>query len=103
MNTILPYGVNAVLVDEVTQSVESEVLLSLRHSKDRIILVGNHKQLAPQVRSQEAKALGLHISLLERLINAEFPKITQKIQYCMTSSIAEITRLTYQDYIDGHH
>lgn len=67
-----------VIIDEAAQALEPETYLPIilgRHSSDggcRVSLVGDHRQLGPIVRSQEARGPtdGLHVSLLQRLMGA---------------------------------
>eukprot|EP01138_Halocafeteria_seosinensis_P003407 gb/GECG01003483.1/.p1 GENE.gb/GECG01003483.1/~~gb/GECG01003483.1/.p1 ORF type:complete len:2058 (+),score=221.57 gb/GECG01003483.1/:1-6174(+) len=58
-----------VLVDEAAQASEPEALvaLSLAGPQTKIVLVGDHMQLGPDVRHPTARRLGLHRSVLERL------------------------------------
>ena len=58
-----------VLVDEAAQAAEPEALvaLSLAGPQSKIVLVGDHMQLGPDIRHPTARRLGLHRSVLERL------------------------------------
>lgn len=97
--TQLVNSVSTVIVDEVTQSIEIEVLLALRFAQHRIVLVGDHKQLAPQVRSRKARTLGLHVSLMERIIQQRYiTTVLLNIQYRMHPDIAQLLKDTYEEY-----
>jgi ATP-dependent RNA/DNA helicase IGHMBP2 len=55
------------LVDEATQATEPLTLLAFLRA-DRVVLAGDHRQLAPTVLSQDAAQGGLGRSLFERLV-----------------------------------
>jgi superfamily I DNA and/or RNA helicase len=59
---------DAMIVDEATQACEPSVLVALQHVAHLCILVGDHKQLPPTVKSAAASAGGLGVSLFERLL-----------------------------------
>jgi len=56
-----------VLVDECTQSVEPSSLVPLSHGCDRLVLIGDHRQLPPTVITERARQGGLERSLFARL------------------------------------
>ncbi|XP_048248196.1 helicase with zinc finger domain 2-like isoform X1 [Haliotis rufescens] len=58
-----------IFVDEAAQALECETImpLSLATEKTCIVLTGDHMQISPKVYSPEARQLGFHTSLLERL------------------------------------
>jgi len=58
-----------ILVDEAAQASEPDVLgaLALAGPDTKIVLVGDHKQIGPEVSSDTARRLGLERSILERL------------------------------------
>ena len=59
----------AMLIDEVAQATElNTVVPIIRRGCERLVLVGDHCQLPPSVRSREAEARGLSLSLFGRLI-----------------------------------
>eukprot|EP00747_Dinoflagellata_sp_TGD_P045726 gnl/TRDRNA2_/TRDRNA2_144005_c1_seq1.p1 gnl/TRDRNA2_/TRDRNA2_144005_c1~~gnl/TRDRNA2_/TRDRNA2_144005_c1_seq1.p1 ORF type:complete len:780 (+),score=106.69 gnl/TRDRNA2_/TRDRNA2_144005_c1_seq1:209-2341(+) len=75
-----------VIVDEAGQSPEPETLcpLTLAKGAQRLVLVGDPKQLRPIIRSPAAQRLGLGISLLERL--SRMPRASPRllsVQYRM--------------------
>ena len=49
-------GFDTVLIDEAAQAVEMSTLIPLKHACRRLILVGDHRQLAPVVTSYNAAA-----------------------------------------------
>ena len=63
-----------IFVDEAGQATEPEVMISVKTMADnstRVVLSGDHKQLGPIIRSNVARALGLEISYLERLMGRD--------------------------------
>ena len=57
-------GVSDGLVDERWPAYEYPVRLT---QSQHVVLIGDHKQLPPVIRSREAQTRGLNISLFERL------------------------------------
>ena len=60
-----------VIVDESAQTIEPACLLALSHGAERVVLIGDHKQLPAVVLSTEAIRRGMSVSLFERLLKAE--------------------------------
>jgi helicase MOV-10 len=63
-----------IFVDEAGQATEPEVMIAIKTMADnatRVVLSGDHKQLGPIIRSNVARALGLEISYLERLMGRD--------------------------------
>lgn len=77
-----------VLIDEATQSTESSALIPAVMGQ-RLILLGDHKQLPPTVLSRSAAAKGLDRSMLERLVEryGEGPVTMLRTQYRMHEDI----------------
>ncbi|XP_060833433.1 uncharacterized protein LOC132916969 isoform X3 [Rhopalosiphum padi] len=71
--TFKPSNINchftACIVDEAGQSIEPLIYVPLLLGIDKLILVGDDKQLQPLVKSKVAKDNGLGISLFKRLIS----------------------------------
>ncbi|MES1919088.1 DNA replication endonuclease-helicase Dna2 [Bonamia ostreae] len=86
------------IIDEASQMSEIACLGGLRLA-DKFILVGDHFQLSPLVRSDAAKRAGMEISLFERLF-AEHKTSTIALtsQYRMNSDILKLpNNLFYQN------
>lgn len=60
----------SVIIDESAQTIEPASLLAVSHGCERLVLIGDHKQLPAVVLSKEAVRLGLHVSLFERLMKS---------------------------------
>ncbi|KAF5376100.1 hypothetical protein D9615_007758 [Tricholomella constricta] len=56
-----------VFLDEASMSTEPASLIPIMKGSRHIALIGDHKQLPPIITSPEAQALGLGLSLFERL------------------------------------
>lgn len=76
------------LLDEATQAVEPLSLLAFLKAR-RVILAGDHQQLAPTVISLEAAAQGLSRSLFERLLQEHGDDVKRMLreQYRMSEAL----------------
>lgn len=87
----LPDGLafDVVVQDEASQATEPASCVSLQRAP-KLVLAGDHLQLPPVVRSDEAARLGLGISLFERLfaVYGESHGNLLSVQYRMHASIA---------------
>lgn len=77
-----------VVIDEAAQAIEASCWIPIQLS-DKLILAGDHKQLAPTIKSFDAAKKGLEITLFERLIKKYEGKHSSllDIQYRMNSTI----------------
>ena len=57
-----------IIVDEASTALEPATLIAFSFAPKKVVLVGDHKQLGPIVKSVEAKKKGLELSLFERFI-----------------------------------
>ncbi len=93
------HGFELIVIDEATQSTEPGALIPLIKG-EKIILIGDHKQLPPTVLNEEAKEKGLSKSLFERLYEIhgkEFWSLLQ-VQYRMHDRIMNFSN---QQFYDG--
>ncbi|KAK1347977.1 ATP-dependent helicase [Hamiltosporidium tvaerminnensis] len=72
-----------VIVDEAVQATEPLTLIGCTMGCQKLVLVGDHKQLGPTILDIEASKLGLRISLFERLIKLNLIPELLAIQYRM--------------------
>ena len=88
-----------ILIDETTQSTESGLLVALSKLKENghIVLIGDHKQLPPTIRSTNAKDNGLGVSLFERLVENELKPSFLDTQYRMHPRLAEFPSAYFYD------
>ena len=71
------------IIDECGMCIEAETLCAMLGSNAKqFVLIGDHKQLRPVIKCDEAKDLGLGISMFERFSNQA---LMLKIQYRMVS------------------
>ncbi|KAJ2915118.1 hypothetical protein MD484_g5315, partial [Candolleomyces efflorescens] len=78
-----------VFLDEASMSTEPATLIPLMKGCRHLALIGDHKQLPPVILSQEAKDIGLGVSLFERLTQeGHTPSIMLDTQYRMHPNIS---------------
>lgn len=80
------YVFDTVVIDEASQCLEPECWVAISKAK-RVILAGDHKQLPPTVKSNEAMALGLGTTLLDILTDKIRNSYLLKVQYRMNDDI----------------
>ena len=67
-------GPSVVIVEEAAEILEPSLLAALTSSVEHLILIGDHKQLRPQVDTYElCKKFQFDKSMMERLIDSGFP------------------------------
>ncbi|KAJ3374036.1 hypothetical protein GGF31_008252 [Allomyces arbusculus] len=94
------------IVDEAAQLVEADTCLLLRIPKlQRIVLVGDDRQLPSVVLSDVAKRFKYDRSLFERLKNVQYPTVFLDTQYRMHPHISTFPRHQFyagrlKDHID---
>jgi superfamily I DNA and/or RNA helicase len=86
------------VIDEACQSTEPGCWIPILRC-DRLVLAGDHCQLPPTVLSQEAAAEGFGVSLFERLMALDGPRIARrlKVQYRMHGAIMEFPSREFYD------
>ena len=77
---------DTVIIDEASQALEPECWNVILKAK-RVILVGDHKQLPPTVKSKEAAKLGLITTLLDKLTPIVKSCYMLNLQYRMNEAI----------------
>lgn len=98
---------DVVLVEEAGEILESHILTALGPQTQRLILIGDHKQLRPKVNNyrlsvEKGAGYDLNRSLFERLILLGFPHQTLSQQHRMRPEISSLVRsLTYPDLVDA--
>mgnify|MGYP001324582844 CR=1 FL=1 len=81
-----------VVIDEACQGTEPGAWIPLLRA-GRVVLAGDHCQLPPTVRSDQAQRRGLGVSLFERLADASGGKLARRldVQYRMHRAIMEFS------------
>lgn len=77
---------DTVIIDEASQALEPECWNAIIRAK-RVILVGDHMQLPPTVKSRKASELGLEITLLDQLASTAKHSFFLDVQYRMNNKI----------------
>ena len=90
-----------IVVDEASAALEPATLIAFSFAPKKVILVGDHKQLGPIAKSDQAKKQGLERSLFERLMDREkYPSIAFTVlntQYRMVPGLIEYPSNTFYD------
>ncbi|ETO13084.1 hypothetical protein RFI_24291, partial [Reticulomyxa filosa] len=86
-----------VLVDEATQAQEPECLIPLVNGAQQIILVGDHCQLGPVIKSSQARQASYQISMFERLVQTNIRPMRLQIQYRMHPCLSEFSSNTFYE------
>ncbi len=95
--TTLNQKFDTVVIDEAAQAVELSTLIPLKYSCERLILVGDPKQLAATVFSETAIRLNYDQSLFKRFQEAGHEVIILKTQYRMHRIISKFISDTFYD------
>lgn len=77
-----------VLIDEAAQAIEPEALIPLTHGAERVVLVGDQKQMGPLIFSLESRRKGFNRSLFGRLIETGLTPKLLNTQYRMHSCLS---------------
>ena len=92
-----------VIVEEAAEVLESHIVSCLTASTQHLILIGDHQQLRPKPNVYElAKKYNLDISLFERLVRNDFPRVTLEIQHRMRPEIAELVHPLIYPVLENH-
>jgi ATP-dependent RNA/DNA helicase IGHMBP2 len=102
--TIRNLEYNTVVIDEAGQALEPACWIPILKAK-KVILAGDHCQLSPTIKSNEAAKSGLSETLLEKCIKLHPEAVTLlEEQYRMNSTIMGYSSLVfYQDKLKAHH
>lgn len=96
------YHPDIIVIDEAAQAAEVDTIVPIGHNltAKRIVLVGDHKQLAPTVLSKEFNEFSLQRarSTYERLRNCRYESILLTEQFRATAIIA---RFYSENFYDG--
>ncbi|XP_063289917.1 DNA replication ATP-dependent helicase/nuclease DNA2 [Pelobates fuscus] len=88
------------IVDEASQ-ISQPICLGPLFFADRFVLVGDHQQLPPLVRSSEARELGMSESLFKRLEKNQDAVVELTVQYRMNRKIMELSNhLVYEGRLE---
>ena len=86
INVFLAWSFKTVFIDESSQVLEPAAWIAISKA-ERVIMAGDHLQLAPTVKSKEALAKGFENTIFERCINAYDIDVMLTQQYRMHPEI----------------
>ena len=89
--------IRAVLFDETGQIVDPDMLIPLVRGTERIILVGDHKQLGPVILSRECMKARYDLPLMQRLIVLGLKPNVLLMQYRMHPALAKFPSMAFYD------
>ncbi|KAM7006817.1 3'-5' exoribonuclease HELZ2-like [Tautogolabrus adspersus] len=100
-NLVKTVSARQILIDESAMATEPQTLIPLVCNKpEKIVLIGDHKQLQPVVRNEHVKKLGMAKSLFERFYTMPESKekaVMLDIQYRMHRDICEFPSKQYYE------
>lgn len=92
-----------VIVDEASQATEPATLVPLTQGCEQLVLVGDHYQLPPTIKSFRAQQQGLGVSMFTRLALAGIRPSMLTVQYRMHPLIAQFpSRRFYGGLLQTH-
>ena len=95
-------GPSVVIVEEAAEILEPSLLAALTPSIEHLILIGDHKQLRPQVDTYElCKNFQFDVSMMERLIESGFPFKSLAKQNRMRPEFSALLRDIYPNLEDN--
>jgi ATP-dependent RNA/DNA helicase IGHMBP2 len=102
--TIRNLEYNTVVIDEAGQALEPACWIPILKAK-KVILAGDHCQLSPTIKSNEAAKSGLSETLLEKCIKLHPEAVTLlEEQYRMNENIMGYSSsVFYEDKLKAHH
>ncbi|KAK3898073.1 P-loop containing nucleoside triphosphate hydrolase protein [Staphylotrichum tortipilum] len=91
-----------VLIEEAAETREANIVSALYPSVQQLILVGDHKQLAPKCDIQRLgyEPYNLNVSLFQRMVNLGMPFVMLKQQRRMKPELRSILKPFYPDLFD---
>ena len=99
LNMVKP---SVIIVEEAAEISESHLIALLGSHVKHLILIGDHKQLPPQVECHDlVKRYDFNISMMERLINNSLPYATLSTQNRMRPDISKYLLDIYPELKDN--
>ena len=101
MNQMLPADrlkFSTVIIDEAKQALEPSSFIPLMHHAERLILVGDQKQLSPVIlRGRSFKNVNYEVGLFERSIENHYPILFLDTQSRMHPDISKFSNEYFYD------
>ncbi|KAL2024260.1 hypothetical protein VTK56DRAFT_9416 [Thermocarpiscus australiensis] len=92
----------SLLIEEAAETREANIVSALYPSVQQLILVGDHKQLAPKCDIQwlGSHPYNLNVSLFQRMVNLKMPFVMLKQQRRMKPELRSILNPFYPELVD---
>jgi hypothetical protein len=96
------------IVEEAGEVLEAHILSALRPHTERMVLIGDHKQLRPKIEQHFLSVMSgqghnLNMSLFERLVKGGYPYVTLHAQHRMRPELSAVVRhMTYPRLMNHH-
>ena len=90
-----------VIVEEAGEVLETDLLAALTAGIQHLILIGDHKQLRPNVKTHGLKEYNFDVSMMERLIGNQLSFKTLMIQNRMRPEFSQMLLDIYPDLQDN--
>lgn len=101
-DSIKELNFDTVIIDEASQATVPECWNVILKGK-RVILAGDHLQLPPTVKSNDARAMGLEVTLLDRMTDSIPDCVLLQEQYRMNDEILAFSNAQfYQGKLRSH-
>jgi superfamily I DNA and/or RNA helicase len=89
---------STVIIDEATQALEPSSFVPLMHHAERLILVGDQKQLGPIIpRDDSFSYVNYDVSLYERSVENQYPILFLDTQFRMHPDISKFSNECFYD------
>ncbi len=93
---------STVFIDEAGQAPEPACWIPILRA-ERVILAGDHQQLPPTIKSQQAAKAGLSVTLFEKIIQRQKADTMLEVQYRMNEKIMAFSnKKFYNDKLIAH-
>ncbi|XP_034143471.1 helicase with zinc finger domain 2 isoform X2 [Esox lucius] len=97
-NLIKMVSARQILIDECAMATEPQALIPLvSYRPEKIVLIGDHKQLRPIVKNALVRKLGMSKSLFERHFNCKTNTVMLDTQYRMDEVICKFPSETFYE------
>jgi len=98
---LMVVGVEAVVVEEAAEVLESHLMVALSSRTRHLVLIGDHQQLRPGIAlSKLSQQLRLHVSMFERLMKNSVEHVRLSVQWRMRSQMSQLLRSVYPALVD---
>ncbi|TAH23781.1 MAG: DUF2075 domain-containing protein, partial [Cytophagales bacterium] len=100
--TIKEKTFSTVVIDEAGQALEAACWIPIAKAQ-KVIMAGDHLQLPPTIKSEEASKMGLKITLLEKIMQKNIASTLLNTQYRMNEKIMQFSNEQfYQNKLMAH-